>query len=111
MLKVIFDEVNNCWCLNGVKCFIINGDVNFYLVLVCSEEGIKDGCGLFMFIYDKNEGGVDVCCIENKLGIYGFFICELVYKNVKVEFCGDCKFGLIKYVMVLMNGVCLGIVV
>lgn len=64
-----------------------------------------------MFIYDKCNGGVNVCCIENKMGIKGFFICELVYKNVKVEFCGDCKLGLIKYVMVLMNGVCLGIVV
>ena len=30
-----------------------------------------------MFIYDKNEGGVDVRRIENKLGIHGSPTCEL----------------------------------
>ncbi len=57
-----------------------------------------------MFIYDKNEGGVDVRRIENKLGIHGSPTCELVYKNAKAELCGDRKLGLIKYVMALMNG-------
>ena len=62
-----------------------------------------------MFIYDKNEGGVDVRRIENKLGIHGSPTCELVYKNAKAELCGDRKLGLIKYVMALMNGARLGI--
>ena len=48
-----------------------------------------------MFIYDKNEGGVDVRRIENKLGIHGSPTCELVYKNAKAELCGDRKLGLI----------------
>ena len=47
--------------------------------------------------------------IENKLGIHGSPTCELVYKNVKAELCGRRKFGLIKYVMALMNGARLGI--
>ena len=46
--------------LNGVKRFITNGDANLHLVLARSEEGTKDGRGLSMLIYDKNEGGVDV---------------------------------------------------
>lgn len=62
-----------------------------------------------MFIYDKNEGGVNVRRIENKLGIHGSPTCELVYKNAKAELCGDRKLGLIKYVMALMNGARLGI--
>lgn len=57
----------------------------------------------------KNEGGVDVRRIENKLGIHGSPTCELVYKNAKAELCGDRKLGLIKYVMALMNGARLGI--
>lgn len=62
-----------------------------------------------MFIYDKNQGGVDVRRIENKLGIHGSPTCELVYKNAKAELCGSRKLGLIKYVMALMNGARLGI--
>ena len=109
MLKATFDEADNCWRLNGVKRFITNGDAQLHLVLARSEEGTKDGRGLSMFIYDKNEGGVDVRRIENKLGIHGSPTCELVYKNAKAELCGDRKLGLIKYVMALMNGARLGI--
>ena len=109
MLKATYDEENQCWRLNGVKRFITNGDAQLHLVLARSEEGTKDGRGLSMFIYDKNDGGVDVRRIENKMGIHGSPTCELVYKNAKAELCGDRKLGLIKYVMALMNGARLGI--
>ncbi|MGL5273821.1 MAG: acyl-CoA dehydrogenase family protein [Phocaeicola sp.] len=109
MLKATFDEENDCWRLNGVKRFITNGDAQLHLVLARSEEGTRDGRGLSMFIYDKNDGGVDVRRIENKLGIHGSPTCELVYKNAKAELCGSRKLGLIKYVMALMNGARLGI--
>ena len=93
----------------GVKRFITNGDSDIHLVLARSEEGTRDGRGLSMFIYDKRDGGVDVRRIENKMGIHGSPTCELVYKNAKAELCGRRKFGLIKYVMALMNGARLGI--
>jgi hypothetical protein len=92
-----------------VKRFITNGDSNIHLVLARSEEGTTDGRGLSMFIYDKNQGGVNVRHIEHKLGIHGSPTCELTYKNAKAELCGDRKLGLIKYVMALMNGARLGI--
>ena len=109
MLKATYDEANQCWRLNGVKRFITNGDADIHLVLARSEEGTKDGRGLSMFIYDKRDGGVDVRRIENKLGIHGSPTCELVYKNARAELCGNRKFGLIRYVMALMNGARLGI--
>lgn len=109
MLKATYSEEEGCWLLNGVKRFITNGDANLHLVLARSEEGTTDGRGLSMFIYDKNSGGVNVRRIENKLGIHGSPTCELVYKNVHAELCGDRKLGLIKYVMALMNGARLGI--
>ena len=109
MLKATYSEEEGCWLLNGVKRFITNGDANLHLVLARSEEGTTDGRGLSMFIYDKNSGGVNVRRIENKLGIHGSPTCELVYKNAHAELCGDCKLGLIKYVMALMNGARLGI--
>lgn len=109
MLRATYSEKDGCWLLNGVKRFITNGDANIHLVLARSEEGTKDGRGLSMFIYDRNQGGVTVRRIENKLGIKGSPTCELVYKNAKAELCGERKLGLIKYVMALMNGARLGI--
>ena len=87
-----------------MKRFITNGDSDIHLALARSEEDTHDGRGLSMFIYDKRDGGVNVRRIENKLGIHGSPTCELVYKNAKAELCGRRKFGLIKYVMALMNG-------
>ncbi len=109
MLKATYSEEEGCWLLNGVKRFITNGDSDIHLVLARSEEGTRDGRGLSMFIYDKNQGGVTVRHIEHKLGIHGSPTCELVYKNAKAELCGSTRMGLIKYVMALMNGARLGI--
>ncbi|MDE6303233.1 MAG: acyl-CoA dehydrogenase family protein [Paramuribaculum sp.] len=108
MLKAT-EQPDGTWRLNGVKRFITNGDSDIHLVLARSEEGTKDGRGLSMFIYDKNDGGVTVRRIENKMGIKGSPTCELVYKNAKAELCGSRRLGLIKYVMALMNGARLGI--
>lgn len=109
MLKAIYNEADGTWRLNGVKRFITNGDGHIALVLARSEEGSHDGRGLSMFIYDRNDGGVTVRRIENKMGIKGSPTCELVFKNAKAELCGARRMGLIKYVMALMNGARLGI--
>lgn len=101
--------VDGKWFLNGVKRFITNGDGHISLVLARSEEGTSDGRGLSMFIYDKNSNAVTVRRIEHKLGIIGSPTCELVFKNAPAELVGQRKFGLIKYVMALMNGARLGI--
>ena len=108
MLKASQDA-DGTWRLNGVKRFITNGDSDIHLVLARSEAGTRDGRGLSMFIYDKQDGGVTVRHIENKLGIHGSPTCELVFKNAKAELCGSTRLGLIKYVMALMNGARLGI--
>lgn len=109
MLKATYNEADGTWRLNGVKRFITNGDGHIALVLARSEEGSHDGRGLSMFIYDRNDGGVTVRRIENKMGIKGSPTCELVFKNAKAELCGARRMGLIKYVMALMNGARLGI--
>ncbi|MCE4563130.1 acyl-CoA dehydrogenase family protein [Maribellus sp. CM-23] len=108
-LKATWDEKKHTWLLNGVKRFITNGDGDISLVLARSEPGTKDGRGLSMFIYDKQDGGVTVRRIEHKMGIIGSPTCELVFKNAPGELVGSRKMGLIKYVMALMNGARLGI--
>ncbi|MDX1701019.1 MAG: acyl-CoA dehydrogenase family protein, partial [Melioribacteraceae bacterium] len=108
-LKATFDEAENIWKLNGVKRFITNGDADISLVLARSEEGTIDARGLSMFIYDRNSHAVQVRHLEKKLGIKGSPTCELVFKDAPAELVGKERFGLIKYVMALMNSARLGV--
>ena len=108
-LKAAFDEKEQIWRLNGVKRFITNGDADISLVLARSEEGTTDARGLSMFIYDRKSHAVEVRHLENKLGIKGSPTCELVFKNAPAELVGRERFGLIKYVMSLMNSARLGV--
>jgi len=109
MLKATYNEATGKWYLNGVKRFITNGDGEISLVLARTEEGTTDARGLSMFIYDKVNEGVSVRRIEHKMGIIGSPTCELVFRNAPAELVGERRFGLIKYVMSLMNGARLGI--
>ncbi len=109
MLKATFNESDGKWYLNGVKRFITNGDGEISLVLARTEEGSTDARGLSMFIHDRADKGVTVRRIEHKMGIIGSPTCELVFRNAPAELVGERKFGLIKYVMSLMNGARLGI--
>jgi len=102
-LKATFNEKENVWKLNGVKRFITNGDADISLVLARSEENTTDARGLSMFIYDRKNHAVKVRHLEKKLGIKGSPTCELVFKDAPAELVGKERFGLIKYVMALMN--------
>ncbi|GGK45147.1 MULTISPECIES: acyl-CoA dehydrogenase family protein [Flavobacteriaceae] len=108
-LKAVFNKEKNTWILNGVKRFITNGDADISLVLARSEEGTNDARGLSMFIYDRNDHAVEVRHLEKKLGIKGSPTCELVFKDAPAELVGKERFGLIKYVMSLMNSARLGV--
>ena len=107
-LRAHYDDEKGKWYLNGVKRFITNGDADISLVLARTESG-NDARGLSLFVYDKEEDKMIVRRIENKLGIKGSPTCELVFKDAPAEIVGDTKFGLIKYVMSLMNSARLGV--
>jgi len=103
-----YQDENGQWRLRGVKRFITNGNGDILLVLARSEAGTKDGRGLSMFVcYGKD--GVKVRRIENKLGIHGSPTTELQFNDVPAQLVGKRKFGLIKYVMDLMNGARIGV--
>ena len=108
-LKATYDKDNDTWYLNGVKRFITNGDADVSLVLARSEEGTSDARGLSMFIYERKHKAVEVRHLEKKLGIKGSPTTELVFKNAPAEIVGRARFGLIKYVMSLMNSARLGV--
>jgi alkylation response protein AidB-like acyl-CoA dehydrogenase len=96
------------WFLRGVKRFITNGNGEVLLVLARSEAGTKDGRGLSLFVCHKDDTLL-VRRIENKLGIHGSPTCELQFNDTPAQLVGKRKFGLIKYVMDLMNSARLGI--
>jgi len=108
-LKATYDEDKKVWILNGVKRFITNGDADISLVLARSQEGTQDARGLSMFIYDRKHKAVEVRHLEKKLGIKGSPTTELVFKDAPAELVGRERFGLIKYVMTLMNAARLGV--
>ena len=108
-LTATYDEEAKTWKLNGVKRFITNGDADISLVLARSEKNTTDARGLSMFIYDRKSKAVEVRHLESKLGIKGSPTCELVFKDAPVELVGKERFGLIKYVMALMNSARLGV--
>jgi alkylation response protein AidB-like acyl-CoA dehydrogenase len=96
------------WFLKGVKRFITNGGGEVLLVLARSEPGTKDGRGLSMFAC-YGDDTVVVRRIENKLGIHGSPTAELQFNDTPAVLIGKRKFGLIKYVMDLMNSARLGV--
>ena len=106
-LKAFQDE-DGKWYLNGVKRFITNGCGDISLVLARSEEGTKDGRGLSMFLY-KRDNKMIIRRIENKLGIHSSPTCELQFNNAPAILIGKRRMGLIRYVMSLMNGARLAI--
>lgn len=96
------------WFLRGVKRFITNGGGEVLLVLARSEPGSKDGRGLSMFAC-YGDDTVVVRRLENKLGIHGSPTAELQFNDTPAVLIGKRKFGLIKYVMDLMNSARLGV--
>jgi alkylation response protein AidB-like acyl-CoA dehydrogenase len=107
--KATYDKETDQWLLNGVKRFITNGDADVSLVLARSEDDTHDARGLSLFVYDRSHKAVTIRRIENKLGIKGSPTCELVFKDAPAKLVGSRKFGLIKYVMSLMNAARLGV--
>src|SRR3990170_2161797 len=101
------DEKGN-WFLRGVKRFITNGNGEVLLVLARTEAGTKDARGLSMFVCYGDET-VKVRRIEHKLGIHGSPTCELRFNDTPAQLVGARRFGLLKYVMYLMNRARVGI--
>lgn len=101
------DERGN-WFLRGVKRFITNGNGEVLLVLARTEAGTKDARGLSMFVC-YGDDTIKVRRIEHKLGIHGSPTCELQFNDTPAQLVGQRRFGLLKYVMYLMNRARVGI--
>lgn len=103
-----YQDKGGNWFLRGVKRFITNGNGDILLVLARSEVGSKDARGLSLFVCRGNDT-IKIRRIEDKLGIHGSPTCEMQFNDTPAALIGKRKFGLIKYVMDLMNGARLGV--
>ena len=103
-----YQDENGNWFLRGVKRFITNGNGDVLLVLARTEPGTKDARGLSMFSCYGDET-VKVRRIEHKLGIHGSPTCELQFNDTPAKLVGQRRFGLLKYVIYLMNRARVGI--
>ena len=103
-----YQDENGNWFLRGVKRFITNGGGEILLVLARSEPRTRDGRGLSMFACYGGDT-VIVRRLENKLGIHGSPTAELQFNDTPAVLIGKRRFGLIKYVMDLMNSARLGV--
>lgn len=101
------DEKGN-WFLRGVKRFITNGNGEVLLVLARTEAGSKDARGLSMFACYGDET-IKIRRIEHKLGIHGSPTCELQFNDTPAQLIGERRFGLLKYVIYLMNRARVGV--
>ncbi len=96
-------EKDGQWYLDGVKRFITNGNADIHLVLARTEDGSRDGRGLSMMLYEREDHMV-IRRIEEKLGIHGSPTCELQFNMAPCQLIGKRRYGLIKYMMSLLNG-------
>ena len=103
-----YQDENGNWFLRGVKRFITNGNGDVLLVLARTEPGTKDARGLSMFSC-YGDDTVKVRRIEHKLGIHGSPTCELQFNDTPAKLVGQRRFGLLKYVIYLMNRARVGI--
>ncbi|MCL5029319.1 MAG: acyl-CoA dehydrogenase family protein [Bacteroidetes bacterium] len=103
-----YQDEKGKWFLRGVKRFITNGNGEVLLVLARTEPGTKDARGLSMFVCYGDET-IKVRRIEHKLGIHGSPTCELQFNDTPAQLVGQRRFGLLKYVIYLMNRARVGI--
>ncbi len=103
-----YQDEKGKWFLRGLKRFITNGNGEVLLVLARTETGTKDARGLSMFVCYGDET-IKVRRIEHKLGIHGSPTCELQFNDTPAQLVGTRRFGLLKYVIYLMNRARVGI--
>lgn len=76
----------DCYVLNGTKCFISNlgPDAGYHFVVIALTDPSKGTKGMTAFLVDRDMPGVSVGKTENKMGLRGSAVSELILDNVRV---------------------------
>ena len=76
----------DCYVLNGTKCFISNlgPDAGYHFVVIALTDPSKGTKGMTAFLVDRDMPGVSVGKKENKMGLRGSAVAELILSDVRV---------------------------
>lgn len=73
------------YTLNGTKCFISNGGVaDFYCIFAVTDPEKRAG-GISLFVVDKGTAGLSAGKKEDKMGMRGAQVTEIILENVKIS--------------------------
>jgi len=72
------------YILNGSKCFITNGNVAITYTIFAKTDPEKGTRGISAFIVPRKTAGFSIGKIEDKMGIRGSQVSELVFENCPV---------------------------
>lgn len=72
------------YILNGRKCFITNGPICDFAIVIAMTDKEKGLRGTSAFIVDRNLEGFSHGTHEDKMGIRGTITSDLIFENVKV---------------------------
>lgn len=100
-------KVDDKWLLSGTKRYQtmacgVNGGPGLTLTLARTGNQESGARGLSFFIVENKDYSVQG--IEKKLGIKASATCETVFENSEGHLIGKEGFGLVKYVMGMLNG-------
>lgn len=100
------------WFLTGTKRFQtvacgLNGGPALMLALARSGEGSSGARGLSFFIVDRKD--YKITGIEKKLGLKASATCEVALEDSPGELVGQEGYGLVRYVIGMLNGARMGI--
>ena len=88
----VYDEKNDEYVLNGLKCFASNGPIaDHFIIFAWTDRTQKPSRGISAFLVEK-ERGVKIGSIENKLGLKMSKTSEIVLEDVRVpadHLCGE----------------------
>lgn len=95
------------WFITGTKRYQtmacgLNGEPGLTLTLARNGSPESGARGLSFYIVENKDYSIQG--IEKKLGIKASATCEVVYENSKAHLVGKEGFGLVKYVMGMLNG-------
>jgi alkylation response protein AidB-like acyl-CoA dehydrogenase len=95
------------WFITGTKRYQtmacgLNGEPGITLTLARNGTPESGARGLSFYIVENKD--YTITGIEKKLGIKASATCDVVYENSKAHLVGKEGFGLVKYVMGMLNG-------
>ncbi|MBS0618100.1 MAG: acyl-CoA dehydrogenase family protein [Spirochaetes bacterium] len=105
-------ERDGKWYLTGTKRFQtvacgLNGGPAMMLALARTDEGSSGARGLSFFIVERKD--YTITGIEKKLGLKASATCEVALDNAPGELVGQEGYGLVRYVIGMLNGARMGI--